>query len=162
QRQRKRTLIVSYVAACVTPFLHVCAVMWATGNFDLFWRWTVKYASGHNRLLSEVPLMLSLSWHNVLPSTHVMTWAAIGAFAFIALQKQLSSWKRLFLLGFVAAGVTAVVPGFYFYQHYFVMPAPAVALCVSIALFEGARLLSTKTSLRPWSWLVVSAGPIWA
>jgi hypothetical protein len=160
--QRKRILALTYVASWVTPFLLVCAVMEATGSFGLFWRWTVKYASGHHKPLSEVPTMLRNIWHNVLPSSHAIAWAAIGAVVFIALQKQLPRWTRSFLIGFVCAGVAAVVPGFYFYQHYFIMPAPAVALCVSVALFESARLLNTKPSLRPWSWLAVSAGPIWA
>lgn len=162
QLQRKRALALTYTAAWIAPFLIVCAVMWATGSFGLFWRWTVTYASAHSKPLSEVPANLSNTWHNVLPSAHAMTWAAMGAFVFIALQKQLPFWKRIFLLGYVLAGVAAVVPGFYFYQHYFVMLAPAVALCISVALFEGARLLRTKPSLRPWSWLAVSAGPIWA
>jgi hypothetical protein len=106
-------------------------------------------------------MMLGRTWQNALASSHALTWAAITAFVFVALDKQLPAWKRLLLLGFVGAGVAAVIPGFYFYQHYFVMLAAPVALCISVALFDGAQLLKTRGALRRLSWAPPLAGMLW-
>jgi hypothetical protein len=54
--------------------------------------------------------------------------------------------QRVFTAGVVAASVAAVIPGFYFRPHYFLVMLPAVALLAGIAVSSLARRFSPRVA----------------
>jgi hypothetical protein len=104
------------------------------GAFGAFWFWTVQYASQYATItaLPEAAHLLSLHGGWMLKTT-ALFWL-IAAFQIILI---LSGRDRqgggLFLIGLLAFSCMAVMPGFYFRPHYFVMVLPALALLIGAA-----------------------------
>src|SRR4030095_1700193 len=49
---------------------------------------------------------------------------------------------------FFALSFAAICPGFWFYNHYFILLTPALALCVGSTFYTATTLLAKKTSTR--------------
>jgi len=125
----------SLAAGSALPLLVLIGVFAAQGVLERFWFWTFRYAGEY---VSQVPLA------HVLPgllaglgqvtATNLWLWI-LGAAGLAALW--VGTWDaaaRTFITGLLAASFLAVLPGFYFREHYFILLLPTVALGVGVAV----------------------------
>lgn len=136
-------------AGIALPFALTCLVLFAQGVFRDFWFWTFSYARAYGSMMSVADGWRELS--NILPwvvrPPVVWMTAAIGLTAIVWDRKVRD--EAVFLLGFLFFSMAAVVPGFYFRPHYFIVLLPAVAIWAGIAVAAAQRKLAGKLS-RPW------------
>ncbi|MFL6520798.1 MAG: ArnT family glycosyltransferase [Chthoniobacterales bacterium] len=119
--------------ASAIPLLLLALWLWLAGVFPQFWRWTFTQAAAYGSQVSP-----STGLHQFLIETPVvigwncLIWggAAIGL-AVAPAQRSRAAWL---LIGFLMAGVIAIIPGFYFRGHYYVQVLPAIALLFGMAV----------------------------
>jgi hypothetical protein len=130
--------LAAFTIGAATPFLLMCASLYATGVFDEFWFWTFTYAreyvsvtpfsTGMARLRNEAT--------NIFFSSPLL-WIFSGAGLLSPLMDKEARKAWPFIAGLLAFSALAVVPGFFFRPHYFIYLLPAASL-----LFAGtARTL---------------------
>jgi hypothetical protein len=124
-------------------------LMLASGSFDKFWFWTVKYAS---KYASGVPWaegkeLLDMTF---TPIWNEFKWVYLLAIAgtVILLLTKFSVKQKIVGLSFVLFAFLATTPGFYFRQHYFIVLLPAVALLAAVTLDYAGRVISEKFKLK--------------
>jgi hypothetical protein len=113
--------------------------LWIAGVFPQFWRWTfleaaaygsqVSFPDGVHNFFQSTPK--AISWN--FP---IWTGAAIGLAVALA-KRARSDW---FLVGFFVAGFMALLPGFYFREHYYLQLLPAVALLFGLAIAKAWKM----------------------
>jgi hypothetical protein len=123
------------------PLIILCAVFAVQGVLSRFFFWTFQYAREY---VSEVKpsdawSMFAYGWGLVTRATLPMwIFAAVG-FAMLWLAR----WTietRVFLTALLGASILAVMPGFYFREHYFILLLPVVALLIGVACASIQRL----------------------
>jgi len=140
----------TYTAAALIPYGVVVLIVAAAGAFDRFWFWTVTYAMSYaspetpwnvaralfamsfSRIFSEYPLVWVLA-----PAGLVLLWA--GRF---------SARQRWVATGLAAASTAALLPGFNFREHYFVLLVPAAGLLAAVALEFATRAIAAVREIR--------------
>ena len=135
-------LIVSGIAA---PLVLALAVLAAQGVLDRFWFWTFQYARAYVSEVSiaDAPGVFAEAWAMVtVTSLPVWILAGLGLLA-LALVRQTRD-RQIVLAGLTGASVLAVLPGFYFRPHYFVLLLPAVALLCGVAASSIAAIASVR------------------
>jgi 4-amino-4-deoxy-L-arabinose transferase-like glycosyltransferase len=133
--RRSAGRIAAYSLGCVLPFAFVCAAAWRIGVFERFWFWTVTYAAEYAAELSPgagLTVLRMLLPGVIGPAIALWLLAALGALA-VLVQPPLRE-ARAFTLGLLVASVLAVIPGFKFRAHYFIVLLPALALLVGAAI----------------------------
>jgi 4-amino-4-deoxy-L-arabinose transferase-like glycosyltransferase len=125
------------------PYLLIVAWVSATGNFGQFWFWTVKYAGQYaaGAEMSEVPRLFKSSFtplFSEFPAVWVLGIAGLVAVFF----GRFTPWQKAFVVAFALLSFAAVVPGFYFRPHYFVVALPALSLLFAITLDVVASALN--------------------
>jgi hypothetical protein len=129
------------------PFALLCLVLAAYGVFGRFWFWTVLYAKEY---VSEVPssMMLRTFWRgfdSVTEATFPIWWLVpIGIAGLFVAPPSVPARRVIGAL--TAASILAMIPGFYFRQHYFIQVLPAAALLVSVAVVSLERALERRVS----------------
>jgi Dolichyl-phosphate-mannose-protein mannosyltransferase len=142
------TRVALFALGAVVPFGLTCLILAAAGVFQKFWFWTFSYASQY---VSEVPAPRAFGnfWRAVhgVPGPAVWLWAlaAIGLI-FLWWDKSIRE-KAAFVTGFLIFSFLAVIPGFYFREHYFIVLLPAVALLTGAAVSFGRNLLQRIRAL---------------
>ena len=140
-----------FALAIATPYLVTCLILWSAGVFDSFWFWTVTYASTYaTRLpLKDGPAMLMFRVPSLLNSA-VLIWplAAVGITAIWWNRPARKHW--MFILLLTVFSFLAVVPGFFFRKHYFVLTLPVVSLLAGLAISAIRGPASTTQRFRPW------------
>nr|MCU0231673.1 hypothetical protein [Acidobacteriota bacterium] len=139
------TQLAAFAGGAALPFALLCLSLASQGLFANFWFWTFTYAASY---VSAVPLgeglrillarLPQVIWHNA----PLWLLAVVGLAALAV-----GPWPRrskLFVAGLTAASFLAVVPGFYFRGHYFVVMLPAVALLAALGADGIARLLAPR------------------
>jgi 4-amino-4-deoxy-L-arabinose transferase-like glycosyltransferase len=67
----------------------------------------------------------------------------ISAFGFIlAFFNDLPLYKKLFIILFPLFALVSITPGFWFYNHYFILLTPSFALCTGSMIYSGKSVLS--------------------
>jgi hypothetical protein len=149
------------VAGMILPFLITCLVVLRGGAFGQFWFWTVRYGAAYEEIL-KLPrawalLQIMLPW---VPRP-VVIWL-IAAFGLTAVfWNRQARRERVFLLSFTLFSILAVVPGFYFRPHYFLVMLPAAALLAGLGISAAYEYLqereaSTVITLIPIAFFVLS------
>ena len=149
------------VAGMILPFLITCFVVWRGGAFGQFWFWTVRYGAAYEKIL-KLPrawalLQIMLPW---VPRP-VVIWL-MAAFGLTAVfWNSQARRERVFLLSFTLFSILAVVPGFYFRPHYFLVMLPAAALLAGLGISAAYEYLqereaSTAITLIPIAFFVLS------
>jgi 4-amino-4-deoxy-L-arabinose transferase-like glycosyltransferase len=132
------------------PLLLTCAILWAAGVFPKFIFWTFTYASTYASEKNLFGLRSSLL-HELLdpvigPMLLFWTVAAVGIVV-VFWEKRLENY-RFFTVGFAAASLLAVFPGWYFRPHYFVFALPGLALLNGVAISRAIRLLTRDRTIE--------------
>ena len=132
--------LLMFAGGVALPVVLLFSGMASVGLFETFWFWTVEYASNYAGRLTlaegmkvfaaRLPLLLAVQW----------PWWLLAAFGALALMfKPQLCRNRLLLSTLLLGSVLAVCPGFYFRNHYFVLPLPAVALLVGASAAAVSR-----------------------
>ena len=142
-----------FSAAVALPFALTCLVLLAAGVFRNFWFWTFSYARAYGSINSFSAgleqLRKVLPW--ILRPRLLWIIAALGLTAIFWNRKARA--EAPFSLGFLFFSMLAVVPGFYFRPHYFIVMLPAVALWTGIAVSAGQQALFPRV---PRAWLAAT------
>ena len=116
------------------PYLAWAIYLYQQGVFAAFWFWTVQYAAQYaTNTAAEDALNVLAFDGNVLLKTSGALWILAFLQLIILLRSKDFRETRIFLYGLAISSCVAVMPGFFFRQHYFVMMLPAVALLVAAA-----------------------------
>jgi hypothetical protein len=120
----------------VIPVLLLLLVILLGGTFDKFWFWIVQYSSQYGSLMEikhGIPLLLSVLltiWED-LPIVCVL--ACLGFI--LLLTKRHRTLPTVMLLLFLVFSILAVMPGFYFRPHYFVLLLPACSMLIGSVFY---------------------------
>lgn len=139
------TKVATLSAGAAVPPAVTMLLLWRAGVLNRFWFWTFKYAA---KYVTELPFSTGVQ---ILYSKAVAIAGASVALWLLAVLGAIAIWRRsqprgstLFLLGLFSASFLAMVPGFYFRPHYFILILPAVALLIGSAVGWLRELLMTK------------------
>ena len=134
-----RTVI--FNAGVIVPLGITCILLWRIGVFDRFWFWTINYARQYGSLVgfSQAPRIFFYSAKEVLlASWPILTLAGAGLVA--GLWKQRTRRIAVFLLAFLSFSALALIPGFYFRLHYFILVLPSIVVRFIPILILGFAL----------------------
>jgi len=147
-------------AGALAPFALLVALFAVQGVLGPFWFWTFRYASAY---VTTMPLANAFKSFRFGVSQVATATAALWVLAGIGLVLLWAlRWPkpaRVLLSAFFGAAFLAIVPGFYFRQHYFLVLLPALALLIGVAVVSIAHLLARWTSPRTGA---VVAGVVFA
>ena len=147
----------TFAAGAAAPILLTFAYYLAIGKFSAFWFWTVQFAGEFAGQVGRAEaLKFLLEGTRDATAGFEILWilSVVGLGAL--LRDSALGRTRVFYLAFLVAGVLAIVPGFYFTNHYYLTALPAVALLVG-ALGSG-RGPARRRSLVAGVWALTAAG----
>ena len=126
----------------ILPFGLTCLTMWLDGTFERFWFMNFIYAP---QCLREIPFAIGMN-NFLLKITKIagsalLIWclAAVGLSSLAWYKRARTEW--LFLLLFTLFSFLAIIPGYWFREHYFLLVLPAVALLAAVGVWSLANLL---------------------
>ena len=127
--------------AIILPFGLTCLTMWLDGTFDRFWFMNFIYAPS---CLREVPMALGVKLFGEkitkIAGDAFLIWCLAGVGFFSMAWDKLSRRDWLFVLLFTLFSFLAIVPGYWFREHYFLLVIPAVALLAALGVSSLAGL----------------------
>lgn len=157
-RRRLASAEGSLLAGAAVPYGALCLYMAAIGAFDGFWFWTVTYA---RQYVAQVPVSaaagLLLSSSRSAIGWNFLVWIAAAAGAAWAFRDATLRAARPHLVAFALCSFAAVVPGFYFRQHYFIPMLPAVALLAAAGAAGDGGSRADARRRTAWTCLVLAA-----
>ncbi|BDS12615.1 ArnT family glycosyltransferase [Aureispira anguillae] len=117
------------VIGSILPYLLVVLYMFINGRFDDFWfytfTWPSEFATSSETGASYEIFKIQIN--RVLAQQEWLWYLALGGIVSMFLVKIEQKW-RIFTLLFTLFMTFALATGFHFYQHYFVILIPAIAL----------------------------------
>jgi hypothetical protein len=135
--------------AVFIPYILVVLIMLATGTFDKFWFWTIKYAGSYaagvpwEQGKNSLGMNFSAIWDEN-KWIWILALIGIGIVSFTKFTLK----QKILAISFAIFSVLAITPGFYFRRHYFIVVLPAVALLSSITLDYAGRLMTAKLKIK--------------
>src|SRR5439155_7748683 len=130
--------LAAFSSGAIVPYALTCLILWRSGVFKNFWRWTVVYAGGHSLRYTFEGLANNFQYNG--PDNFFWGLGAAGFFVLCA-DRSIPGWTKGFVGGLFASSFVAVTLGFYFFPHYFVLMLPAVSLLVGAGCtLAGQRL----------------------
>lgn len=133
--KRTGACLLLYGACALLPYAWTVAAALASGNFERFWYWTVKYAgaySGINTASQAIDLFV-LNFNLVRRGAGLFWLLATLALGFL-LSSRKALPNRWPVVLFACCSLLSIAPGFYFRNHYFILLLPAVSLLAALAL----------------------------
>jgi hypothetical protein len=139
----------SFSFAVFIPYILVLLIMSASGTFDKFWFWTIKYSSKYvsGETWEQGKKLLSMEFF-AISSENKWIWILALIGIVIVLFTKFSVKQKIFTTSFVVFSVLATTPGLYFREHYFIVVLPAVALLAGITLDFAGRLISDRFKIK--------------
>ncbi len=135
------------------PFLLLLLVLWRAHTLENCWFWSVTCARAYARANPGI----ILTWRMLtqrMPSSMQLPFYA-GFFGLAALWLKRSSWPAAVCAsGFLLFSMLAVIPGWYFRPHYYVLLMPVLALLTGTVVEQATDLL------RGYRFKVLAAAPI--
>lgn len=129
------------------PYLLILAWMTGAGVFEEFWFWTVEYAriyASSYTLANAWPIFCKQTSLVIIPYLPVWLFAVAGGFL-ICKQRENAS-DRAFIGILLLGSALAVLPGFVFRNHYFIMMLPIVSIMAGLAVTNlTARITAPST-----------------
>ena len=120
-------------AGASIPYIIIFLIIAFTGQFNVFWLWTVKYASQYEAVKS-LHMIAYYFKTNFQAAWDLYNYLFILAFAGILVLywSPYTRLQKLFALGYFIASGCLVSSGFYFRQHYFIVILPVIGLLTGI------------------------------
>ena len=124
-----------FSAGVFIPYGIWCLYLAEKGVFEKFWFWTVTYAAEYatNQTINEGKYWFMHQGAKIVETTWPI-WLFAGAGLLSLLRPGEGRDRRLFLIGLLVSSCAAVIPGYYFRPHYFVMLLPVVSILVAVAV----------------------------
>ncbi|MGH7339077.1 MAG: hypothetical protein ACREKH_01170, partial [Candidatus Rokuibacteriota bacterium] len=127
----RRTLLVASCAAL--PYLLTVSIYLARGSFETFWYWTFTYARVYAAQVGPEE-----GWQNLQTTLVPIYLGAPALWWLAALGVASLGWRsrrmRWIVGGLTASSILAVLPGFYFRPHYFVLLLPCAAVLGALGI----------------------------
>jgi hypothetical protein len=152
-KSRMRDLAMVCAGGIAVAVLIVVALA-AAGVLPRFLFWTIQYAREY---ATSVPfdrtvfLRLAANLGPIIKFAPLLWLLAIAGLWFVP------RGRRLFAIGFLAAGFLAAVPGFYFRGHYFLVMFPALALLAGAAVQEAGKYATARIAVAVLAIIVTAA-----
>ena len=129
-----------FCAGAVAPFLILSFVLWRAHTLETCWLWSVSYARAYANANPGPTLTWRMMMQRMPLVMHLPFYSSI--FGVVALWCRRGSW-RLALLAttFLLCSLAAVVPGWHFRPHYYVLLIPALALLTGSLVQDATKLL---------------------
>jgi hypothetical protein len=145
-RGRALAGLAAFAAGLALPYLATLAALARAGVFESFWFWTVRYPAFYVGQigLAEAASRFAEASARVLgaaPLLWVTAGVGLGALCF---ERSLRG-RRAFTALLAAASLLAIVPGFYFRTHYYLLLLPAASLLAGLGVRAAARSLPART-----------------
>lgn len=138
-----------FTVGAFLPYLGWAVYLYAEGVFGRFWFWTVQYAAEY---ATNIPFDVGRSiffWQvEDLVTTTSFLWIAAIIQLFLLVIGRVRRVDRFFLIGLFLSCFAAVVPGYYFRSHYFVMLLPAISLLVGTAVSAVSGLPGSRSARK--------------
>jgi hypothetical protein len=134
--------ILVLLAGAGLPLALTCLLFLASGVFNKFWFWTFTYAWEYT---SMVPL--TEAWQPFIDSMRpivssaLLLWGLAGWGLLALFIDPKAGERRFFTLTLLIFSFLAVIPGFFFRPHYFILLLPAISLLIGVGISAMARQL---------------------
>jgi hypothetical protein len=149
---------VVYLGGVIAPLTVLALLLWLGGTLKNYWFWAVTYAGAYARpypglnifwdlLMERMPGVLKLPFY-LAPAGLAAMWFRRSAFD-----------APLFATGWLLSSVAAVVPGFHFRPHYYVLMTPVLALLAGGLVQRASELLNRRIH-RLVAWLPAAAAAV--
>jgi len=124
----------AWLGGLLLPYGLILLAMATTGNLSSFWFWTTSYTLEYaqDTPLADSVRLLKQGMQQVTRTTLPLWLLAAAGIGFRP--AGLHDHRRWFPLVFLLVSALAIIPGGLFYQHYFVLVLPALALHGGMAL----------------------------
>jgi uncharacterized membrane protein YuzA (DUF378 family) len=151
-----------YAAGVSVPIFLTGLILWRAGVWDKFWWWTVTYARTHSTAFTWAGGLPTLAKFFRQSSWNGLIWGLALAGLCGLLAGKGRADERFFFLSLLFFSAAAVVPGFQFTSHYFVLVLPVVSLLAARFCTRAASGLAASPIkiLRVAPWILF--GLIWA
>lgn len=142
-----------YLLSLAAPLAITCLALARAGVFEEFWFWTFTYAREYASVFSPAEgasqFLPAVARHVIKPSLSIWLLGMAGILA-LWFDRELKP-PRAFTAGLLIFSLLAVVPGFYFRRHYFILVLPGIALMAALgAVWLGSLLQRySKTKRLP-------------
>ena len=139
----------------IIPFVIICLIIWRAGTFDKFWFWTFDYARSYTSMnsLSQGFLNFKYSFKPIFRSTALILFLCTLGGIFL-IKSDVQKRVKYFSVCFLCASFLAIIPGFYFREHYYILLLPALSLFAAIGL-DSLYALMLKTGSKEHRALVI-------
>ncbi len=121
------------ILGSIIPYVLIVLFMWMNGRFEDFWFWTFEWPKlyGLDKSL-ETSLEIFQFMFNRVVENQLFLWFLSGLGLFFLFFSKIERPKKVFLVLFLLFMFLGICTGFQFYQHYFVMLLPPLAILVGI------------------------------
>ncbi len=144
---RRRTAIecVVFALGAAAPVAAAALGMYLAGAFDPFWFWTVTYAREYVTMIPVSIGVLKLEVQGLrIVGTAPAEWLLVAIGATAVWWDHATRRRAAFLLSFTAFSFLAVVTGWRFDEHYFVLLLPAASLLSGAGVSALTRALAAR------------------
>jgi hypothetical protein len=133
------------LAGMAWPFGLTCLILCWAGVFSQFWFWTFSYARAYGTK-NSFALGMEVLWatSGAMLQTDGAIWAVVLCGLVALFWNRRSNVHYGFVAGLLAFSLLGASAGLYFRSHYFVLLAPAAALCAGFAVAYSTQLLQTR------------------
>ena len=139
--------LLPFAAGVFIPYIIVLLIVAATGEFSVFWLWTVKYASTYEAVKDMHTIVLLFN-STFLPAWDAFyhLWLIASAGIIVLYNSPFTRFQKIFAALYVLASILVVSSGFYFRQHYFIALLPAMGLLTGIFIEYVVKLIKALKS----------------
>jgi len=133
----------AFLVGIAAPFLLMVVLLWQSGVLEKFWFWTFDYARVYGL---QNPGLDQIRRRIIQRMPSVEQPAFYAAFiGLAALWSKRDRWSAaLFVILLLLCSLLAILPGFHFRPHYFVLLMPVLALLTGAAVQYGAQLFGGR------------------
>ena len=145
QRSRCIRQYLFFLLGLIIPFSVLCLYFWSIGLFDKFWFWLFEYTREYaSRISFHRGMEFFINQVARIAPSAIGLWllAAIGLIALLS--KKHLRHRLLFMALFFLFSLLALIPGYYFYPHYFVLILPVLAILAGLGAGSVAALLASN------------------
>jgi hypothetical protein len=140
----------------VTPILLLLLVLWRSHTLENCWFWSVTYARAYAKPNPGLVLTWRILMQRMPPIMELPFYA--GLLGPAALWRTRATWPAaLFGTGFLLVSVLAVVPGFHFRPHYYVLLMPALAVLTGVLVQQATEWIANSRPFRSSTVLKLAA-----
>jgi hypothetical protein len=138
------------------PYIIVLLIVLVSGEFSVFWLWTVKYASTYESVKSlDFIMKLFMSSFTSAWAYFYYLWVLGVAGILVLWWSPYSRTQKVFVIMYFIASALALSSGFYFRPHYFIVILPAIGLLTGIFVEFAIKQLRERMNILKSSYIPI-------